>query len=177
MVAVFPWDISWTPFVLFLLDTYLHQWNRPGCCSWCWTVPSNLSRGSIHPRTVFLVDHDQISTIHLPIWTLLRCLPVLGLLDVLGLGPWPNILYRYVLEGSSPHKCSQEVWWDALNMMIATTHSVMSGLTPSLKFFFYSITSSNNVPLTWPYCPSMWPPQCNNGLLGHGYDTWYKYLI
>ena len=29
-----------------------------------------LSRGSIHPRTVFIVDHDQTSAIHLPIWTL-----------------------------------------------------------------------------------------------------------
>ena len=53
------------------------------------------------------------------------------------------------------HKCSQEVWWDALNVVVATIPSVTSGLTPSPKFFFYSMISFGNVPLTWPYCPSV----------------------
>ena len=39
------------------------------------------------------------------------------------------------IQGSSPHKCNQEVWWDALNMGIATTPSVMSRLTPLRNFF------------------------------------------
>ena len=45
---------------------------------------------------------------------------------------------------------------------------------PSLKFFLYGMTSSGNVSLTWPYCLSIWPPQPDNGLLCHGYDTWHK---
>ena len=36
---------------------------------------------------------------------------------------------------SSQHKCSQDVWWDALNVGAATTSSVMSGLTPIRSFF------------------------------------------
>ena len=57
------------------------------------------------------------------------------------------------VQGSSLHKCSQEVWWDALNVVAATIPSVMSGLTPSTKLFLYSMTSSSNVPLPWPYYP------------------------
>ena len=57
------------------------------------------------------------------------------------------------VHGSSPHKCSQEVWWDALNVMAAIIPSIMSGLTSFLKLFLYSMTSSGNVPLMWPYCP------------------------
>ena len=75
------------------------------------------------------------------------------------------------VHGSSPHKCSHEVWWDTLNAGAATIPPVMSGLTPSLKLFLNSKTSSSNVPLTWPYCPSVWPPRHINGLLSHGYDT------
>ena len=58
-----------------------------------------------------------------------------------------------IVQGSSPHKCSQEVWWDVLNVVVATILLVMSGLTPSLKLFFYNMISSSNVPLMWPYCP------------------------
>jgi len=57
------------------------------------------------------------------------------------------------IQGSSPHKCSQEVWWDALNVGTATIPSIMSGLTPSPKLFLNSRTSFGNVPLMWPYCP------------------------
>ena len=38
------------------------------------------------------------------------------------------------VQGSSPHKCSYEIWWDALNVGAATTPSVMSGLTPLWRF-------------------------------------------
>ena len=63
-------------------------------------------------------------------------------------------------------------------MWVTTTIlPVMLRLTPSLKLFLNSRTSSDNVPLTWPYCPSVWPPRHDNGLLGHGYDTWHRYLI
>ena len=44
------------------------------------------------------------------------------------------------VQGSSPYKCSQEVWWDTLNVMVATIPSVMSGLTRSPKLFLYSMT-------------------------------------
>ena len=81
------------------------------------------------------------------------------------------------VQGSSPHKCSQEVWWDALNVVAATIPSVMLGLTLASKLFLYRMTSSGNVPLTWPYCPRVWPPQHDDGPLGHGYDTWCNYLI
>ena len=81
------------------------------------------------------------------------------------------------VQESSPHKCNQKVWWDALNVGAVTTPSIMSGLAPSLKHFLYRMTSSGNVPLTWPYCPSMWPPRHNNGLFSHGYDTWHRYFI
>ena len=53
----------------------------------------------------------------------------------------------------SSHKCNQEVWQDALNVVAATIPSVMSWLTPSPKLFLYSMSSSSNVPLTWPYYP------------------------
>ena len=56
------------------------------------------------------------------------------------------------VQGSSPHKCSQEVWWDALDVVAATIPSVMSGLTPSSKLFLYSMTFYGNLPLIWPYC-------------------------
>ena len=48
---------------------------------------------------------------------------------------------------------------------------------PSPKLFLHNKTSSSNVPLTWPYYPSVWPSRQDNGLLGHGYDTWHRYLI
>ena len=63
------------------------------------------------------------------------------------------------VQGSSPHKCNQEVWWDVLNVGVATIPSVMSWLTPSPKFFLNSRISSGNVPLMRSYCSSMWPPQ------------------
>ena len=59
------------------------------------------------------------------------------------------------VQESSPHKCNQEVWWDALNVVVATIPSVISGLTSSPKLFLYSMISFGNVPLTWPYCPSV----------------------
>ena len=51
------------------------------------------------------------------------------------------------VQRSCPYKCSQEVWWDALNVVTATIPLVMSGLTPSPKLFLYNMTSSGNVPL------------------------------
>ena len=57
------------------------------------------------------------------------------------------------VQGSSPHKCNQKIWWDALNMGAATIPSIMLGLTPSSKLFLNSRTSPGNVSLTWPYCP------------------------
>ena len=39
------------------------------------------------------------------------------------------------VQGSSSHKCSQEVQWDALNVGVATTLSVMLGLTLFRNFF------------------------------------------
>ena len=52
------------------------------------------------------------------------------------------------VQGYSLYKCSQEIWWDALNVVATTIPLVMLGLTPSLKLFLYSMTSSSNVPLT-----------------------------
>ena len=63
------------------------------------------------------------------------------------------------VQGSSPHKCSQKVWWDVLNVGVASIPSVMSWLTPSPKFFLNSRISSGNVSLMRPYCSSVWPPQ------------------
>ena len=57
------------------------------------------------------------------------------------------------IQGPSSHKCNQEVWWDALNVVAATILSVMSELTHSSKLFLYSMTSFGNMPLTWPYRP------------------------
>ena len=54
------------------------------------------------------------------------------------------------VQGSSPHKCGQGVWWGALNIGASTIPPITSGLTPSLKLFLYSVASSGNVPLTWP---------------------------
>ena len=54
------------------------------------------------------------------------------------------------VQGSSSYKCSQEIWWEALNMVAATIPLVTSGLTSSLKLFLYGVTSSDNVPLMWP---------------------------
>ena len=48
---------------------------------------------------------------------------------------------------------------------------------PSLNIFLGSGTSSGNVPLMWPYCPIVWPPRHDNGLLGHEYYTWHRGLI
>ena len=62
-------------------------------------------------------------------------------------------------------------------MEAATIPPVTSGLTPSTKLFLNNRTSSGNVPLMLSYCPSMWPSWHDNGLLGHGYDTWHRYLI
>ena len=57
------------------------------------------------------------------------------------------------VQVSSSHKCNQEVWRDELNMVAATIHSVTSRLTSFSKIFLYSMTSYNNMPLTWPYYP------------------------
>ena len=54
------------------------------------------------------------------------------------------------VQGSSPHKCGQGFWWDALNMGAATIPPITSGLIPSLKLFLYSVASFGNVSLTWP---------------------------
>ena len=51
------------------------------------------------------------------------------------------------IHGSFSQKCSQEVLWDALNVVAVTIPSVMSRLTLSPKLFLYSMTSSCNVPL------------------------------
>ena len=59
------------------------------------------------------------------------------------------------IQGPSPHKCGQVVWWGALNVLVATIPPVTSGLTPSLKLFLYSVASSGNVPLTWPWLASL----------------------
>ena len=60
--------------------------------------------------------------------------------------------------------------------MASTIPLVISGLTPSLKLFLYSMTSSDNVPLTWPYCLRVWHSRHDNGPLDHGYDTWHDFL-
>ena len=57
-----------------------------------------------------------------------------------------------IVQGFSPHKCSQKVWWDALNVVAATISLVTLGLTSSSKLLLYNITSYGNVPLTRPYC-------------------------
>ena len=54
------------------------------------------------------------------------------------------------VQGSSPHKYGQGVWWGILNVMPATIPPIMSGLTLSLKLFLYNVAPSSNVPLTWP---------------------------
>ena len=46
-----------------------------------------------------------------------------------------------IIQGSSTHKCSQEAWWNILNVVATTILSVMSRLTPSSKFFLYGMTS------------------------------------
>ena len=55
------------------------------------------------------------------------------------------------VQGSSPHKCDQGVWWSVLNVMATTIPPIMLKLTPSLKFFLYSVAPSSNVPLTSPW--------------------------
>jgi len=40
------------------------------------------------------------------------------------------------VQESSPHKCSQEVWWDALNVVATTNSSIMAVLAPSPKALF-----------------------------------------
>ena len=60
-----------------------------------------------------------------------------------------------IVQEFSPHNCNQEIWWNVLNVVAATIPSVISGLTLFPKLFFYSMTSSCNVPLIWPYCLSM----------------------
>ena len=87
------------------------------------------------------------------------------------LRPWQHC------SGSTPHKCNQKVWWDALNVGVATIPPVMSGLIPSSKLFLNNRTSSGSMPLTRPYCPSVWPPRHDNRLLGHGYDMGHRYFI
>ena len=44
-----------------------------------------------------------------------------------------------IVRGSSPHKCGQEVWWNALNVVEAIIPSVTSEQTPSVKLFLYSV--------------------------------------
>ena len=81
------------------------------------------------------------------------------------------------VQAFSPHKCSQEVWWDALNVVTSAILLVMSGLIPSSKLFFYSVISFGNVPLMQPYCPEVCPFQHDNSPLDHRYDTWRNYVI
>ena len=71
---------------------------------------------------------------------------VLVPLDTFSNPLWVAATNAAMFKGSSPHKCSQKVWWDALNVVTATIPSVMSGLTPSPKLFLYNMISSGNVP-------------------------------
>ena len=65
------------------------------------------------------------------------------------------------VQGSSPHKSGQVVWWGALNVVAATIPPITSGLTPSLKHFLYSVVPSGNVSLTWPQlASSTLPSEC-----------------
>ena len=66
------------------------------------------------------------------------------------------------VQRSSPHKCSQEIWQNALNVGAATILLVMSGLTLSSKLFLNNRTSPGNVPLTRPYRPRGQSPR--NGM-------------
>ena len=50
-----------------------------------------------------------------------------------------------IVKGFSPHKCSQEVWWDALNVGATTILPVMSRLTPFPNLFLYNMTFPSNV--------------------------------
>ena len=90
---------------------------------------------------------------------------------------WGN--QHSTIHGSSPRKCNWEIWWDALNVVVATIPLVMSGLTPSSNLFLYNMTSSSNVLMTWPYY-SVWPLRHDNGFLGHGLtcgtSTLFKFL-
>ena len=87
------------------------------------------------------------------------------------------------VQESSSHKCGQEVWWDTLNGVAATIHSVMSVLLSSLKLFLYSVTSSGNVLLTWPcLAPLVLPSKGMVSLELHWpswpwYNTWQYYPI
>ena len=88
---------------------------------------------------------------------------------------FPNFLWvaaTKAAQGSSSHKCGQEVWWDILNVVAAAIPLFTSRLTPSLKLFLYSVAPSRNMPLMWPWPASLtlpsvcmgssklyWPPQ------------------
>ena len=81
------------------------------------------------------------------------------------------------VQKSSPHKYSQEVWCDALNVVVASIPSIRLGLALSPKLIFHNRTTSSNVPMTWPSCLRVWPPRNCTGLLGPKYDTWWCYFI
>ena len=59
------------------------------------------------------------------------------------------------VQGCSPHKCGQRVWWGALNVVATTIAPITSTLIPFLKFFLYSVAPFGNVPLTWPGLASL----------------------
>ncbi|XP_050241127.1 probable pectinesterase/pectinesterase inhibitor 51 [Quercus robur] len=46
------------------------------------------------------------------------------------------------VQGYSPHKCGQGVWWGALNVMAVTIPPITLGLTSSLKLFLYDVAPS-----------------------------------
>ena len=85
-----------------------------------------------------------------------------------------------IVQEPFPHKYSQKVWWDALNVVAATIPSIISRLTPFLRLFLYSMTSFGNVPLTWPYCSKVWPPRHDNAPsamdMTRGTITLFKFL-
>ena len=43
------------------------------------------------------------------------------------------------IQGSSPHKCGQRVWWGAINVVAINIPPITSGLTLSLKLFPHSV--------------------------------------
>ena len=61
------------------------------------------SRGRIPPRTTLLDHHDQISPLHPPTWILMTLFTVLGLLNVLRLGLWPNIHINIYSQAYHPY--------------------------------------------------------------------------
>ena len=65
-----------------------------------WPLPCLVEEVFIpEPSSYLIVIRLQLFTYQCGL--LKRCLPVLELLNVLGLGLWPNIIYKYVLLGLS----------------------------------------------------------------------------